>query len=191
MTHRRTGRGLRPGFTMIEILVVLAVLAALAAVLGRNVASTTQTGRSAALAESLDALRRSIYAYRGDVRRYPTQLSQLSTKPTSANDLCGRTVPPAFLDNWRGPYTAQTITASGIQVGDATILNALDGPAGQGIETPATLFIVAEDVDRAIAASLERAYDGDDVVDTAGMIQWTEDVSGVGTLSFGIAISGC
>lgn len=195
MRAPRGPRG-RPGFTLIEILVVLAVLAVLAAVVGRNVASTTQSGRSAALAESLDALRGSIYAYRGDVRRYPTHLSQLSTKPTSASDLCvpARSVPAAFLDNWRGPYTAREITASGIPVGDARILDALDTPGVHGIETTGTLFIVVEDVDEAIAARLERVYDGETPDYGAGVIRW-EDApptgNGVGTLRFGIAISGC
>lgn len=175
-----------------EILVVLAVLAALAAVVGRNVASTTQSGRSAALAESLDGLRRSIYAYRGDVRRYPTNLTQLSTQPAAgATDLCGRDVPPTFLANWRGPYTGQTVTGSGIPVGDALILDALEGPAGQGIETSGTLFIVVEDVDEAIAAALERSYDGEPLDFGSGTIRWTDAGGGIGTLRFGIAISGC
>lgn len=192
MKRRRARRGSRPGFTMIEILVVLAVLAALAAVIGRNVASTTQSGRSAALAESLDALRRSIYAYRGDVRRYPTNLSQLSAQPQAgALDLCGRNLPTAFRESWRGPYTAQTITASGIQVGDARIRDALESAAPQGIETPGTLLIVVDDVDEAIAVSLERAYDGDDTTDAADVIRWSDAGNGVGVLRFGVAISGC
>lgn len=188
--------GRRGGFTAIELLVVLAVLAILAAVVVRNVGSTTESGRTAGLAQSLDALRQSVYAYRADVRRYPTHLRYLTSKPGSADDLCNRTVPPPFLDEWRGPYTGQTITTDGIPIGDARILDALDFPAGHTIETPATLYIEVVDVDSTIAARLERAYDGETLSYTDGVILWDDAGNGssgdrIGTLSFGIPISGC
>lgn len=179
----------RGGFTAIEVLVVLAVLAVLAAVVVRNVASTTESGRTAGLAQSLDALRQSVYAYRADVRRYPTNLSQLSTPPTSATDLCGRNVPPAFLDEWRGPYTVQTITANGVTVGDALILDTLVGPVGQGIEDSGTLHMLAIRVDSTIAARLERAYDGEPLSYGDGVIEWSS--AGEDTLKFGLDIRGC
>lgn len=195
-------RSRRDGFTAIEMVVVLAVLAILAAVIARNVVGTVNSGRSAALAESLDALRQSVYAYRADVRRYPTQLAYLSTQPGSASDVCGRTVPPAFLAEWRGPYTAQMITASGLQVGDASILNGVEvvatAPApAPGIETPATLYIVVEDVDLAVAEDLEKAFDSETISAssyTTGTILWEDtgtagDASG--TLRFGLSIRGC
>lgn len=180
---------------MIEILVVLAVLAILAAIVVRNVASTTESGRSAGLAESLDALRESIYAYRSDVRRYPRQLTQLATQP-GTTDLCGRTVPTAFQQRWRGPYTGQTITTNGIPIGDARILNDLVIPTGQAIETAATLYIEVVDVDSTIAARLERAYDGETLSYSDGVILWddagnTTTGDRIGTLSFGMPINGC
>ncbi len=181
--------GRRGGFTAIEMLVVLAVLAILAALVVRNVASTTESGRTAGLAQSLDALRQSIYAYRADVRRYPTNLSQLSTPPASASDLCGRGVPATFLDEWRGPYTVQRLTANGIPVGDALILDPLVGPVGQGIEAPGTLYVLVVGVDSTIAARLERAYDGEPLSYGSGVIQWSS--AGNGTLKFGLDIRGC
>lgn len=185
----------RRGFTTIEIVVVLAVLAILAAVITRNVVGTVNTGRSAALAESLDALRQSIYAYRGDVRRYPTNLQYLSSPPVGAVDICGRPLPAAFVEEWRGPYTAQAIPGGGKKVGEARVLDALQGPGSPGIETAGLLSIVVENVDFTIAEDLEHAYDDSNAPDYgAGTVRWIDTAptgDGSGTLYFGIAIRGC
>lgn len=186
-------RSSRPGFTAIEVLVVLAVLAILAAVVHRQVGRSMDSGRSAALAQSLDGLRQAIYQYRTDVRRYPRELVFLSAQPASATDLCGRNVPAGFLEQWRGPYTAQPIGATGIQVGDARIQNALEpDPATLAIEQTGTLSIVVTDVDVQVAEALDRAYDGDGSL-TTGVVRWSEGVvgSGRGTLRFSLAVRGC
>ena len=199
LTNRRRieRRGPRNGFTMIEIIAVLAVLAILAAVIMRVVGGTVSTGQAAGLAESLDGLRESIYAYRADVRRYPTSLTYLSSQPASATDLCGRNVPTAFLDEWRGPYVAQQIDSGGITVGSSEIQATLEGPASPGIETAGTLTIVVNAVDSLVAAELERAYDDETISSgdySDGVIRWTNTAptgDRSGTLRFGIAITGC
>ena len=176
---------------------VLAVIAILATVIGRTVFPALVGGKSAGLAGSLDGLREAIYQYRTDVRRYPSNLTYLSSQPSSATDLCGRAVPAPFLADWRGPYTPQVITSGGIPVGDATIQDALEGPVGQGIESNGTLFIVVVDVDSAVAADLEAAYDDATLpagAYTSGIIRWTNQAptnDPRGTLRFGLSVRGC
>lgn len=192
----RSVRSPRRGFTTIEILIVLAVIAILAAVIGRSVVGTVNSGRSAGLAESLAALRDGVFRYREDVRRWPTNLSYLSTQPVAATDLCGRTVPPGFLADWGGPYAARTITSAGIPVGDAVIQDALEPSGAFGIETTGTLFIVVAEVDSLVAVRLEEAYDNPVAAGVfgTGVIRWTDVAptgDGRGTLRFGMAIRGC
>ena len=192
---RRRDAG-RRGFTTLEILVVLAVLAILAAVVGRSVVGSVNSGRSAGLAESLAALRDGVFRYREDVRRWPTNLSYLSAQPVAATDLCGRTVPPGFLNGWSGPYAARTITASGIPVGDAVIQDALEPSVVFGIETTGTLSIVVTEVDSVVAARLEVANDGAVAAGVygTGVIRWTDTAPAGdhrGTLRYGLAIRGC
>jgi prepilin-type N-terminal cleavage/methylation domain-containing protein len=198
LSLKRPRRSRRAGFTMIEVLLVLAVLAVIAAVVTVTVGRSVQQGRSAALAQTLDGLRQAIYQYRTDVRRYPTHLTFLAAQPGSATDHCNRTVPPGFLNQWRGPYTPQAIGPTGIQVGDARVLNALEREGGGffTIEQAGTLFIVVEGVDSLVAARLERAYDDETIGAgsyTSGVIRWAADVGtpGRGTLRFGLAVRGC
>jgi type II secretory pathway pseudopilin PulG len=174
------------------MVIVLAIIAILAAVVHREVVRSMDTGRTAALAQSLDALRQAVFQYRSDVRRYPTHLTQLSTQPATATDLCGRNVPPGFLNQWNGPYTPQVITTNGIPMGDAVILDALDWePKDTDVNAVRTLFIEVDEVDQRIAEALRRAYDGEAGTFTDGMIRWVDGGNGRGILRFGLAVRGC
>jgi general secretion pathway protein G len=99
-------RGSRPrstsGFTLIEILVVVAVIAVLAALVAPNVFQHLGTAQDAAARSQIEMLGAGLDAYRLDNGRYPTTaqgLQALRQEPT---------VEPRPR-NWRGPYLRREI----------------------------------------------------------------------------------
>lgn len=100
--HRSTRR--RPGFTLIEILVVIAVIAVLAALVAPNVFQHVGTAKDAAAKSQIEMLGAALDAYRLDNGRYPTTaqgLDALWQEPTAEPR-------PA---NWRGPYLRKAVPA--------------------------------------------------------------------------------
>jgi general secretion pathway protein G len=92
----------RSGFTLIEILVVIAVLAMLAALVAPNVFRHVGTARDATARSQIELLGAGLDAYRLDNGRYPTTeqgLDALQVQPTS------QPVPR----NWRGPYLRKEV----------------------------------------------------------------------------------
>ena len=182
----RRGRA-REAFTLAEIMIALFILGILAAVLYPTAAGQLRSGQAAALGNQLDNLRQSISNYRQNVLRFPNTLSQLTTAPTGADvDACG-TVIGANSALWRGPYITQVISGN-MPIGDALALNALTRIPPTGAGAPGLLQIRVASVDSAIAADLERQFDGNNNFVT-GTIQWT--TLGVDTLKFLIPIRGC
>jgi general secretion pathway protein G len=100
----RTERSARPrsGFTLIEILVVIAVLAMLAALVAPNVFQHVGTAKDATARSQIELLGAALDAYRLDNGRYPSTdqgLDALQEQPTT-QPLPG---------NWRGPYLRKAV----------------------------------------------------------------------------------
>jgi general secretion pathway protein G len=90
------------GFTLIEILVVIAVIAMLAALVGPNVFQHVGTARDATARSQIEMLGAALDAYRLDNARYPTTeqgLAALQSRP-------GTDPAP---NNWRGPYLRKDV----------------------------------------------------------------------------------
>jgi general secretion pathway protein G len=101
VTNGRSARS-RAGFTLIEILVVIAVLAMLAALVAPNVFQHVGTAKDATARSQIELLGAALDAYRLDNGRYPTTdqgLEALQVQPTL------QPVP----SNWRGPYLRKAI----------------------------------------------------------------------------------
>jgi general secretion pathway protein G len=97
----RPGRA-RAGFTLIEILVVIAVLAMLAALVAPNVFQHVGTAKDATARSQIELLGAALDTYRLDNGRYPTTdqgLEALRVPPTI------HPVP----SNWRGPYLRKDV----------------------------------------------------------------------------------
>jgi len=111
MVHPRRPRITRAGFTLIEILVVVAVLSVLAALVAPNVFQHLGTAKDAAARSQMEMLGAALDAYRLDNGRYPTTAQGLAAlreeptiepRPRSWNGpYLRRTVP---LDPWDNPY---------------------------------------------------------------------------------------
>jgi len=92
----------RAGFTLIEILVVIAVLAMLAALVAPNVFQHVGTAKDATARSQIELLGAGLDAYRLDNGRYPTTdqgLDALQTQPTME----------PLPSNWRGPYLRKDV----------------------------------------------------------------------------------
>lgn len=99
---RRTLRRSRPGFTLIEILVVIVVIAILASLVAPNVFSHVGTAKDATARTQIEMLGAALDAYRLDNGRYPTTeqgLAALWQQPTSE----------PRPTNWRGPYLRKDV----------------------------------------------------------------------------------
>lgn len=87
----------RPGFTLLELLVVLVVLALLAALVGPQLVGRVGDARATAARTQLELFGVALDSYRLDNGRYPTTeqgLRALRERPTRA----------PLPGNWRGPY---------------------------------------------------------------------------------------
>ena len=98
--HRPAGRrrrpGLAPGFTLIELMVVLVIIGVLAALIVPNVLDRTDDARATAARTDVHNLMQALKLYKLDNLRFPTGeqgLQALIAKPST------QPVPP----NWR-PY---------------------------------------------------------------------------------------
>ena len=178
----------RRGFTLIEILVVLAVVLALAAIVIPQVAGRAREATPAALISSVSTLTDAIGQFKADVRRYPQRIEWLGTNTGSPTDVCGNSIPAGLLDGWSGPYL-QRRASGGIPAGDATIVNLLEraDPAGT---TVSSIIIKAYDVRQADAETIDLQIDG--VADlNAGTIRWTDIAGPTDTLYYYYPIRGC
>lgn len=84
--RRRLGAVLSRGFTLIEIMVVIAILGIMAAIVVPKLVGHTDTAKVAAAKQDIANLKQALILYKLDNQRYPTTeqgLQALVTKPTS------------------------------------------------------------------------------------------------------------
>jgi general secretion pathway protein G len=98
----------RRGFTLLELLVVMAIIAALAAVVAPSIFGNVGTAKTTAAKSQLEVFELSLAQYRLDNDVYPTTQQGLAA-------LRDRPITPG-LDgelprNWRGPYLTRTLPA--------------------------------------------------------------------------------
>ena len=101
MTTRRD-RGRRGGFTLIEMLVIIAIIAVLAAVVAPEVFRNVGDANAGAARQQIELIGTALDSYRLDNHTYPTTeqgLSALRVEPTTGER-------PR---RWRGPYLRRAI----------------------------------------------------------------------------------
>ena len=107
----RARRGAQRGFTLIEIMVVIAILGILAALIVPKIMSRPDEARKVAAKQDIGSIMQAMNLYRLDNGRYPTEdqgLSALVQKPTTdpqANNWKdGGYLERLPMDPWGNPY---------------------------------------------------------------------------------------
>lgn len=98
----RPNRRRHPGFTLMELIVVIAVIATLAAIVGPSVFRSAGDAKTSAARSQVEVFALALNAYRLDNDVFPTTeqgLYALRTEPTGDEPLRG----------WRGPYVSKEI----------------------------------------------------------------------------------
>lgn len=102
MWSRRERAHTTSGFTLLELLVVLAIIATLVAVVAPSIFRNVGDAKTAAAKSQIEIFGLALDTYRLDNNAYPTTaagLAALRTKPTAGDG------PP----NWRGPYLQKDV----------------------------------------------------------------------------------
>lgn len=185
----RAGRSVA-GFTLLEVAVALAIVALVAGFIVTRMVGRTVDGEAAALSRNLASIGEAVTAFRNDVRRYPSQLTYLSSKPAagpSTTDSCTNPIPARFLALWRGPYTERAISASGTPSGTSTIQNTL---TRVGVPSDTVIRISVQGVDQGVAQLVDRSFEASTSL-SAGTVQWVDAGGGRGTLTYDLPVRGC
>jgi len=170
----KTRTGGRSGFTLIEMLIILAIMAALAAVLLPTLTNQIQKSEVSRVTGDLTNLRTAAEAFLVDVHRYPGDIEDLGT-PITATDTDADTVayPPGLVARWDGPYIDRVVadgdsleTGFGGQIQDDLVK--VEYPAASGI------FYLTVNVSGFAQSDFDRVDEGMDDADgaAAGRLRW-------------------
>ncbi len=101
-SHTKLGAAGRSGFTLVEVMVVIAVIAMLATLVGPNVFRNVGAAKDATARSQIELFGAALDSYRLDNGRYPTTAQGLETLRTAP------TINP-LPNNWRGPYLRKEV----------------------------------------------------------------------------------
>jgi general secretion pathway protein G len=90
----------RKGFTLVELLVVMAIIAMLAALVGPKLFPKLGKGKQSAAKAQIELIGQALDQFRLDTSRYPTTQEGLGALMTNPG-----------VDNWEGPYLKKALPA--------------------------------------------------------------------------------
>lgn len=167
----------RSGFTLVEMLVILAIMAALAAVLLPTLTGQIRKSEISRVTGDLSNLRTASEAFLVDVHRYPGDIEDLAT-PITTSDTDADTVsyPNGLVARWDGPYLDRVVadgdsveTGFGGQIQDDMVK--VEYPSGSGI------FYLSVAVSQFAQTDFDRVDADIDDADgaAAGRLRWAAD----------------
>ena len=162
---------IRRGFTLVEVLVILAILAALAAVLVPTVTNQVRKADIGQVTGDVTNLRTGIEAFLVNVHRYPASIEQLAYPITNADgDINGATYPNGLVSRWEGPYIDRSIAAGGtLESGFGALIH--DTMTVTTESSVDYLTIRVTGLGEPEAQDLDTEFDGGDG-NTAGRFRW-------------------
>ena len=109
LSHRRDrpNRGGENGFTLLEMLVVIAIIGLLMAIVGPQVLKQLENAKTHTAKIQVLQTENALQVFQTDVGRYPTQaegLAALTTAPPGVSGWNGPYSKPVPLDPWGHPY---------------------------------------------------------------------------------------
>ncbi len=164
----------RRGFTLIEMLVILAIMAALAAVLLPTLTNQIQKSEVGRVTGDLTNLRTAMEAFLVDVHRYPGHVHDLGTPITTTDtDADTAAYPPGLVARWDGPYLDRVVAAGdsletgfGGQIQDG--FAKVEYPAASGVFY---LSVIVTEVSQSDFDRVDAGMDGGDGA-TDGRLRW-------------------
>lgn len=161
------------GFTLVEILVVLAIGLLLAAAVLPSLIGGVDQSRVEESAGSLDGIAEAIGSMFDDVGRYPGSLSHLTTPIVGTDtDICGNQY-GADAQSWAGPYLNRAVSTGGLVLPIGQARDAMSYTAA-----PPLLRIHVDSVTHRDVRALDDHVDAD-ADSLGGAIRWGP-VSGSG-----------
>jgi len=180
-----TEKPLRPGFTLVEVLVSVLVVATLAVIVIPVVFGRINDSSIRRKATTLGVLAQAIMTYHDNVGMWPSTLVQLTTKPVAGTDvnICSGAMANKDVARWYGPYIATPVPAAGLTIDRDVILAALVGQSATNLQIQ--MQYPNLDTRTTIDAMLDTTLGG-----AGGIIQWT-GVDPTATLTYNLPIVGC
>jgi len=111
LSRRRRRRA--AGFSLIELMVVIAIMGLLATVVALNLMGQTYKAKGTKVAADFDTMKKAIQMFKINVGRYPQQLSELWQAPGNAKGWMGPYIDPNPKDPWGNDYVYQPPLSSG------------------------------------------------------------------------------
>ena len=122
------------GFTLIEMMVVVAVIGLLIAMVGPRIFNQYEKAERTKVEVDIDGIEKALAFYRLDNYRYPTQaegLEALVSPPAGADDWNGPYMDAAPIDPWNNPYLYSNPGSRGKDI-DVYTYGADGVPGGKG-----------------------------------------------------------
>lgn len=139
MKRHLEDRGTERGFTLIEVLVVIALLAALVAIVAPQLFEQLDKGDATQVTSDLESVASSVKAFRVDVSpAFPGDIEDLvSPVSSSAGDasLAGSGYNPGQENRWNGPYLEVNLASGTTASNDVAFTTGFGGNVRNGLST--------------------------------------------------------